>query len=448
MDLLPPAFIMPGTCVGLTLDGVPGIFLRYGYWLNLNTRQWELKSPPPHYPLDRLPNNMFKFRGKPTMFGSLECDSDATCDATEIVQYQPATDEWIHIGSMSEHKTFLDVAEVPGSVCQHFPAPSTSTETPVTTADPGPTTTPDPSVAKKAALIVGGGLGSSSIDSIELFGCPNSASSLSMGKLPQPRIYSGMTYLEKEGHVLLCGGSICPDGTLSSCNLDNSCFRFYPETGSFIYDSDMTTDRANFVLTQVPEEGTTEPLKPITIAGTATSDIYDSPTKTWSPYKNTPATGNWGHTTHCLINYNGYIFAMDQNLVRLDPVTWSVETLLEDIPQAIGTGRCAGVEIGGSPGIFTRWGFWLNLDTLEWEEKALAPFSPIAANNLVEMWSFQGKPTFFGFPKCDNLGECLPQDVMQYQPDTDTWLNLGPMMEARTMHEVVEVPLEYCYSNR
>ncbi len=95
-------------------------------------------------------------------------------------------------------------------------------------------------------------------------------------------------------------------------------------------------------------------------------------------------------------------------------------------------------------GIFTRYGFWLDLDTLEWTRLSAPLFNPIA-NPVNAMHSFQGRPTIFGQPECDESGgNCPMTGVEQYDQSTDTWRKIGSMAMARRFHAVVEVPGEWC----
>lgn len=50
----------------------------------------------------------------------------------------------------------------------------------------------------------------------------------------------------------------------------------------------------------------------------------------------------------------------------------------------------------------------------------------------------------FGNPMCDGEGVCEYREVLQYSEVTDTWDFLGTLQETRTLHEVIEVPGEYC----
>ena len=72
MGMLPPDIRQPGKCAGLTMpDGTPGIFTRYGYWLNLETMLWEKKAVPPYQAAKTYPNALYSMWGKPTFFGQV-----------------------------------------------------------------------------------------------------------------------------------------------------------------------------------------------------------------------------------------------------------------------------------------------------------------------------------------------------------------------------------------
>ena len=77
-----------------------GIFLRDGYWFNLDTETWEQRRFPPYPMFFTEPNAIHTFRGKPTVFGNAICDDTAYCTYSEIDQYNPDTDTWDTIGRM------------------------------------------------------------------------------------------------------------------------------------------------------------------------------------------------------------------------------------------------------------------------------------------------------------------------------------------------------------
>ncbi len=76
--------------------------LRTGYWLDLETLEFTALTGPTYQPFQQspLPNEMFSFRGRPTIFGNKRCDDDLNCVDDEVLQYDPEEDEWVPIGTM------------------------------------------------------------------------------------------------------------------------------------------------------------------------------------------------------------------------------------------------------------------------------------------------------------------------------------------------------------
>ena len=60
------------------------------------------------------------------------------------------------------------------------------------------------------------------------------------------------------------------------------------------------------------------------------------------------------------------------------------------------------------------------------------------------MYSYEMKPTIFGYPDCNNNGSCIYDQVMQYDPWTDEWQIIGQTWYPRMRHEVIEVPISFC----
>ena len=108
-----------GKCAGLTIDGDPGIFTPYGYWFNINTKEWHVRAFPPYTTIHALPNAMWSFRGLPTIFGHTKCDDNAVCDNSLVFQYHPHIDEWVQIGTMNSRRSH-EVVEVPGDFCDNL----------------------------------------------------------------------------------------------------------------------------------------------------------------------------------------------------------------------------------------------------------------------------------------------------------------------------------------
>ncbi len=75
----------------------------------------------------------------------------------------------------------------------------------------------------------------------------------------------------------------------------------------------------------------------------------------------------------------------------------------------------------------------------------MPPLNYLSANRPPNaMYRFRELPTIFGFPQCDDRGECPYIDVLQYQADTDSWVNLGSLLEEARSHLVIEVPGSFC----
>ncbi len=81
-----------------------------------------------------------------------------------------------------------------------------------------------------------------------------------------------------------------------------------------------------------------------------------------------------------------------------------------------------------------------------WEQLRFPPFPeflPFETSPLM-MYSFRGKPTIFNMPTCDSEGECILNDIVQYDSLSDHWESIGTMLHQRSFSNVVEVPREYC----
>ncbi len=90
-----------------------------------------------------------------------------------------------------------------------------------------------------------------------------------------------------------------------------------------------------------------------------------------------------------------------------------------------------------------RTGNWLNLNSLSWEKRASPVYNPLTTYPN-KMWSFRGRPTIFGYPRCDEAGVCRDTEVLQYDPEADEWVDLGDLRQPREYAELVEVPGEVC----
>ena len=129
----------------------------------------------------------------------------------------------------------------------------------------------------------------------------------------------------------------------------------------------------------------------------------------------------------------------------LNPYTWDSNQLLE-LPQGLSNPQgCVGLEVDGMQGIFTYSGYWMNLWDFTWRKFAPPPLDMVA-NSLAPdtMTLFRGKPTVFGHPTCGDFGDCVTNEILQFDLATNTWNSLGTMNNPRSTHNVIEVPMSQC----
>ena len=97
------------------------------------------------------------------------------------------------------------------------------------------------------------------------------------------------------------------------------------------------------------------------------SEYYEPDAGTFLPYQNEPGR-NW-LTVNCLTEFRGKVYSWGTRLESLDPATWTWRDEKEDLPQALYTpGRCSGTRIGGESVLFTRLGFYYNLERETFEQ--------------------------------------------------------------------------------
>jgi len=99
-----------------------GLFLSNGYWFNLKELSWKrLAPPPPTAESATESHSLFSFGGKPTLFGSAQCNGNAErrrCPLTKVIQFDPTENEWKTLGQMLQQRTLHEVIEVPISFCE------------------------------------------------------------------------------------------------------------------------------------------------------------------------------------------------------------------------------------------------------------------------------------------------------------------------------------------
>jgi len=435
----------PGRCSVAYVGDRPGILIRNGFWFDLIDHKWEQARFPPAFEKSVVPNALYSFRGRATMFGNTECDNEGNCEYTEIVSYDGESDTWISMGNMLKPRTLHEVIEVPKEFCDLPPVQE----------------------ERKVAMILGGVGGFNDdgtrilLDTVELFGCPgNPEGSYFIDSYPVQVYYPGANYIEPrvlgdgtpEG-VLSCGGySRYP--TTGDMSITNDCYFWDPSQDDGWVDlgkGGVGTSRWSHLMVLGPdlESGSFRQV-PILIGGAGErTDIYDFQEDEWRRYKNFPDR-NW-LTTGCFFQDEEYLYHINTEVLRVDLQTWDL-VKLGDVPQTLReaisdftttVGRCAPTTIDGEFGILLRDGFFFGFDSREWQAKRFPPHI-----DLVRIpdatWTFRGKPTTFGSPVCDDKGQCEYLEIMAYDAETNSWDSLGFMNEQRNFMDVIEVPEHFC----
>ncbi len=421
----PDNIVRSGTCAYTEINGDPGIFTRYGYFFNLHTEAWEKKSFPSYDSVGVLPNSMWTFQGRPTIFGMPDCNEVGECSNNKIVQYIPKSDAWTEIGSMLESRTFHTMISIPGSYCQTLVGESSQ---------------------KTAALVIGGNIPVGDdvehLDSVELFGCEGSASdSIRLKDFPSNIYLHAGRYVQGEEKVMVCGGITCAEG--GQCSQTNLCYHWNPEDDSWEEAPPLNSTRYNFIMPEVvhPDKPDGSPLAPLAIGTDYTTEIFDFDLNQWTPYET--LQDRW-YSLACLLEVNGSIYNVRMEITELDPASWTFNQDFPPLPENLETtGKCATVEVEGELGIFLQFGYWFGLESQEWKKLAISPFDPVT-NDPNAMWTFRGRPTIFGQANCNDEGECSTKDVIQYNPDNNSWVFLGTLRDNRRSHEVIEIPGELC----
>ncbi len=421
-------------CAGVEIDNDPGIFTKSGLWFNLTAKEWVQKTAPPLDPAAPRPNSMWSFQGKPTIFGAAVCAGPDACEYEQVIQYDPEEDDWIDLGTMELPRRFHEVIEVPISFCDLLPD---SLET--TTAPPIP-----PVDLDNAMLVIGGyeDNAGNNIDFVEVFGCqgpPRSVSSLPFGVFGAGGVLVPGEE-DDEGHVLVCGGGQCSG---SNCDPSTLCLQWTPSDNTWTESSNLTQPFFAHIMALVPDidTGNLDEFFPAVLGFRNESEIFDPETNTWSPYQ--PLPGNW-YSLECFTQLGQKIYHIARSVEELDILTWQINTLIEDLPTEYRSPlMCAGVEIDGVLGIMTQAGNWLRLDTLQWEQKDPAPLVP-SGGFVNEMVRFRGRPTIVGAPRCNAVLDCTRDQIVQYDPDLDTWILLGQLQQQRRLHTVIEIPQSFC----
>ncbi len=334
--------------------------LRSGYWFNLGTAEWEAKKFPPNNPFVIEADAMHYFRGKPTIFGSPQCDSEGNCYYTEVIQYNPDYDHWDSLGTISESKQFHEVVEVPREICDRVAAGTTVTMPPSTQSTPEPVT--DPYIApdtNTVAMIIGGrwddASGLQTMSSIELFGCPGyEERSFPLLDFPTGIYLTGATYFQNNqdvGKVVACGGFGCD----RFCQPASKCFEWTLDSGDWEETPELNDDRWGHLMALVQnldnvidvngEQVVVDELVPMVIGRSEDTEIYNTTSREWMPYRPVPeATQEW-ITYNCLIQIGDNIYHIGDKFYELNTLEWSITRTIEIPPFLQGQGACSQARI-------------------------------------------------------------------------------------------------------
>ena len=86
----------------------------------------------------------------------------------------------------------------------------------------------------------------------------------------------------------------------------------------------------------------------------------------------------------------------------------------------------------------------MSLADLSWHRLQPAPFRAITTMPTTSIWSYQGLPTIFGHPTCDDDGVCPMTDVVQFDPVANEWSSIGNLNEPTLWNAFIEVPASFC----
>ena len=247
-----------------------GIFLRYGYWFNVNTLEWHKKAAPPYEFVAVDPNNLYTVGGRPVLFGNPDCNDVGVCGNSLIYTYYWETDEWVFNGSMEKARFAHEVIEVPKSFC--------------TVAEPLETET--------AALIVGGyidGLeGGPTHAKAEIFGCPGAEDrSVRLPDFPKEVYLATGVMTRGPGgapKAMFCGGFQC-DEAETFCPPSNACYSWNRTSLDWDLEEDggLARDRlAWFAAKSDNHDDASDELVPLLVGNGQDTEIYDPDEGSWT----------------------------------------------------------------------------------------------------------------------------------------------------------------------
>ncbi len=239
---------------------------------------------------------------------------------------------------------------------------------------------PSPSSSSPSAAVIIGGYDEARTDGIvrdevEIFGCDGGPHALA--DYPFSMHGGAGLYWSGGGALVVCGGRRCEGELCQSLTDECHTLRTDGEEGGESWEpfASMTLSRWYHMLTEQPlaaNAGTnvTADEEPhlIVLGYADQSDYYDPAEGAFRPYQTGLGSSggrNW-LTVNCMAEFEGLIYNWATKVEVLDPATWTWQDVNDDVPQMLYTpGRCVGTRIGGEAGIFTRQGFFYNLEREE-----------------------------------------------------------------------------------
>ncbi len=335
--------------VNLVISLSAGILLSNGYWYSFSASVWQQKRFPPYAPLDRIPNELYTFRGRPTIFGAATCDGNGECEYTDVIQYMSEEDKWKSVGKMLHTRQFHEVIEVPLSFCE--------------IADPAPPR------QDTAALIVGGIYDININDqngmltpSAELFGCLNSDyDSIPLEDYPLSVTLPGGVYFsdgyQDAGRVLVCGGYTCTDtDSPSACNVSPECYEWTPEDQWSRASADLNDTRLAHIMALAPDfDSGSSKRVPLVLGAGPTTEIYDPVNEVWRPYRTLSIDSNDLWLSYgCLTQYEDSIYHISDSIFELNLFSWKI-TIHGPVPSFLNApAKCSVAVINDNPGKIVR----------------------------------------------------------------------------------------------
>ena len=331
----------------------------HGFWFNLDTFEWEKKTPVPHRPMvPELPTPLYTFRNRPTFFGNQDCDNEGYCQYSEVIQYRSWTDTWEVIGKLNQGRTRQEVIMVPNNFCEGLDAPMSSTTDIPPTVQP----TDSPSMTTMApqfetvAMIIGGyAVGSEGdafveLNTVEMYGCDGANPVISDLPIGMYQFSGAFLHDSVSDRVLVCGGYQCESGDLYCGDLSGDCYEWRPTDNIWRRTPALNEARRTHATVQVPDlDSEGHPVRPLVMGYTEMTEIFVEEDNEWREYRELDDR-SWVNTG-CIVQIGTKIYRIFDEILVLDAENGFEATFLADTPENFrNPGKCAFQEIDGEPG--------------------------------------------------------------------------------------------------